>query len=188
MYFESEDMQKLDVHDYIVLCTACIKADYTPPNWETILQRLKSFKFSYYLSNFGQFDWLQFAIDLDKLGHSDIDLIRKIINSKYMQSKRFYHPSKIENLKKILERENASYSDTGDVSDSQSSDSEHMDGAPSFHDDLKRMFGANKIWTKLRIDSKLTLPYVLKIDLESGDFLPILKEPTTEDTTDEELL
>lgn len=188
MYFESEEMREFDVHDYIILCTACTKADYTPPNWETILEKLKSFKFSYYLSNFGQFDWLQFAIDLDKLGHCDIDLIRTLINSKYMQSKRFYDPIKIENLKKILERENASYSETGDELDSQTSDNEHMDDESSFHDDLKRMIGANKIWTKLRIDRKLTLPYVLKIDLESGDFLPILKEPTAEDTTDKELL
>lgn len=58
---------------------------------------------------------------------------------------------------------------------------------PSFYNDLKKIFGANNVWTKLQIDSELTLPYALKIDLETGDFLPISKEPTAEENADKVL-
>lgn len=187
MYFESDKLREFGVMDYIVLCIACTKADYTPPNWEFILLKLKSFKFGHYLVVLEKFDWLEFVLDLDKLGHCDTYLIQKIINNKYMQSKEFYDSSKIEKLKKILERENVSCGKTDRGSDIQNSNIEYTDGGPSFYNDLKKIFGANHVWTKLQIDSELTLPYALKIDLETGDFLPISKEPTAEENADKVL-
>lgn len=106
MYFESDKLQEVDISDYIILCRACTEANCTPLNWKCILQKMKSIKFSCFFDKFEQFDWLQFAIDLNKLDYCDITLLQKIINSKTIQSKKFYDQSKIENLKKILEHEN----------------------------------------------------------------------------------
>lgn len=188
MYFDSKEVRQFNVNDYIVLCTACINSEYTPPNWEAVLHALGTFKFGMYLNRLGSFDWLQFALDLDKLGHCDILLIRKIVNSKYLQSKEFYNPNKIDKLRDILTRENASYSDTSDESSSESSDSDDTDDELPLYADLKHMFGISKVWQNVEIGKNLTVPYALKMDLRSGDFLPFSKKCSTRDIADNELL
>lgn len=188
MYFESEEVRQFHVNDYIVLCTACINSEYTPPNWQAVLHALGTFKFGMYLTRLGNFDWLQFALDLEKLGHCDIVLIRKIVNSKYLQSKGVYDPNKIEKLKDILTRENASYSDTSDESSSESSDSDDTDDELPLYADLKQMFGISKVWQNVQIEKKLTVPYALKMDLRSGDFLPFSDTSSTRDIAHNELL
>lgn len=191
-FFETKDVRKFTLTDYIILCTACARSDYTPPNWDSVLQVLKTYKFNLYLSSFKGFDWFQFAIDLDKVGHCDIRMIQKIVNSKYLQTTEFCNQNKIEKLREILKRENASSSDSSssDESDSESSESSDESSADdlSFYEDLRSMFGASKIWQKVKIGERLSIPYVLKMDLRSGDFLPFSKDCSVRDVTDNELL
>lgn len=190
-YFEG-DLRDLSVADYIILCTACAKTSYTPANWEsTILNALKTFKFGIYLNGLRNFDWAQFALNLNQIGHCDTRLIHKIIQSKYFRAQKCYDQNKIDQLQEILEREGASnLTDSGDESDCESSDSEYTSSEDEslLYDDLKNMFGVTKIWRNVRVNDKLTVPYVLKMDLRTGDFLPFSKAPSIRHTNDNELL
>lgn len=189
-FFELSDGRKdLTVVEYIIICNACARANYKPANWNpVILEALKTFKFDLYLTAFGNFDWAQFALNLDKLGYCDIQLIRTILNSKYLQKQKSYDPAKLNKLKTILEREGVSSSSSGDESDDESSSSDDTDDELPLYDDLKSMFGVNKIWPNVRIDSKLTIPYVLKMDLKTGDFLPFTEPPLAPHKDTNELL
>lgn len=194
-FFEG-DLQKQTVADYIIFCTACAKANYTPPNWEsTILKALKTFKFGIYLTR--NFDWAEFVLNLDKLGYRDTQLLRKIINSKYLQSHHCYDENKAKKLKNILKREDGSSSDFVEESESDSSDSDSSDSEDattdrtaslSLHRDLLNMFGVGKIWPNVRVDQKLTIPYMLKMDLSTGDFLLYSEKPSVRYVGDNELL
>lgn len=189
-YFE-EDLRELNVADYIIICTACARANYTPSNWESsILGALKTFKFSLYLTSLRNFDWAEFALNLDKLGYCNIKLMRNIVRSKYFQSQKCYDKNKIKKLQDILEREDAVSSDFSDESNSESSDSDDTstDDELPIYDDLKNMFGVSKIWPNVQVDKKLTIPYVLKMDLRTGDFLPFSKAPSIRNSSDNELL
>ncbi|XP_055313030.1 uncharacterized protein LOC129574689 [Sitodiplosis mosellana] len=189
-FFEiKDDMRDLTVVDYIIICTACVKADYKPANWnKTIIEALKTFKFSIYLTSFGNFDWAQFALYLEKLGYCDTRLIRNILNSKHLQKQKSYDPVKLDKLTEILEREDVSSSESSNDSDDESSSSDDTDGEPPLYDDLKGMFGIDKIWPNVRIDSKSTIPYLLKMDLKSGDFLPFTQAPSVRRKENNELL
>lgn len=193
-FFElkDDDMRQLTVADYIIICNACAKADYKPTNWNsTILEALKTFKFSIYLTGLKHFDWAKFALNLEKLGYCDVRLIRNILSSKHLQNHINYDPVKFDRLREILEREDVSSSDLSDFSedsDSESTSSDETDDEPPLYDDFKSMFGANKIWPNVRIDNKLTIPYVLKMDLKSGDFLPFIQAPSVRHELKNELL
>ena len=149
---------------------------------------MKTFKFDIYLTAFGNFDWAQFALNLDKIGYCDIQLIQVILNSKHLQKQKCYDPAKLDKLKTILEREGVSSSESSDESDDESSSSDDTDDELPLYDDLKSMFGVNKIWPNVRIDSKLTIPYVLKMDLKTGDFLPFTEAPLARHKENSELL
>lgn len=176
-YFD-EDMQHLNVSDYIIFCKACAKADYKPANWETtILSTLKTFKFDFYLNQLN-IDWAEFVLMLDKLGYCDTRLIRKLLKSNYS----FNNPKQEDKLIQILLRNGTSPAkeftedtDTNSVSDSEEVTMEETNDESQLYRDLTNMFGAHKICSNVRIDRNLFVPYVLKIDLESGEFLPITK-------------
>lgn len=177
---EKDDKRELTVNAYIIICNAAAKADYKPKNWDsTIIKALKTFRFRYYLTTFGSFDWAQFALNLDKLGYCDIHLIRNILRSKYIQKQKNYDPTKLDKLKEIIEREDVSSSDSSEDSDIESTSSDDADAVDELplYDDLKSMFGVNKIWPNFQIDNRLTVPYILKIDLRSGDFLSFTEAP-----------
>lgn len=190
-YFEG-DLRDLSVADYIIICTACAKASYTPTNWDSkVLSALKTFKFGLYLTSLRNFDWAQFALNLDQIGYCDRHFIRKIIQSKYFRSQKCYDQKKIDKLREILERECANHSaELSDESDTESSDSEYTssDDESPLYDDLKNMFGVTKVWENVRVSEKLTIPFVLKMDLRTGDFLPFSKAPSIRQTSDNELL
>lgn len=189
------NMRKMGIFEYIVICTACIKANYTPPNWDSsILSALKTFKFGYYLTNIKDFDWVQFALNLYELGHCDISLIRKILNSKYIRSQKWFDQNKADKLEAILDREDALSSDSSDSSESSSdgessseSDEIDTDEMPLFKD-LKNIIGENKIWPNVRVSRTLRVPYMLKMDFRSGDFLESSNVPSVHDIRDDELL
>lgn len=189
-YFKG-DFRELNVADYIIICTACAKANYTPSNWESaILGALKTFKFSLYLTNLRNFDWAEFTLNLDKLGYCNTHLMRNIVRSKYFQSQKCYDKNKIKKLQEILEREDVISSDFSDGLSSESSDIEGTttDDELPLYDDLRHMLGVSKLWTNVQIDEKLTIPYILKMDLRTGDFLPLSKAPSIRDSADNELL
>lgn len=187
-FFEiTESRKDLTVVEYIIICTACAKADYKPANWNSaILEALKTFRFEIYLNGFNNFDWAEFALNLDKLGYCNIKLIQAILNSKFLQKQKCYDPAKLDKLKTILEREGVSSSGSSD--DESDDDSSSSDDELPLYDDLKSMFGVNKIWPNVRIDSKLTIPYVLKMDLKTGDFLPFTEAPLAPYKANNELL
>lgn len=188
-FFEkSENIQKLAVRDYIILCTACVKAEYKPTNWEShILEALGTFKFSNFLTAVQNFDWAQFALNLDKLGYCDTRLIQNILSSKYLQKQENYEQSKLDKLQEILDREGSSSSDDSDSENTSSSDEDTNDDKLPLYGDLKNMFDT-KIWANVRIDRKLTIPYVLKMDLQSGDFMSVPEMPSIQHSNDNELL
>lgn len=191
-YFNSkDDLRKLTVADYIIIVRACDGAGYKPKNWDShIVQALKTFKFSIYLSGLGGFDWAKFALTLNKLGCSDTRLIKNILKSKHLQKQKCYDERKLKQLKDILDHEVA-YSVLSDDFESEmtlSSSEESTDDELTFYDDLKSMFGADKIWTNLQISDGLEIPYVLKMDLKSGDFLPLTERPSIQSHRTDELL
>lgn len=182
-----EQIRELNIRDYIILCTACAKAEYKPSNWEeNILEALKTFNFSMYLTGLGSFDWAQFVMRLDSLGYCDIRLIRNILNSTFLRKQKWFDQSKVDKLVDILEREDATISN----SDSESSSNEYTDTDDELplHSDLKEMFGASKLWSNVRIDKKVTVPFLLKMDLQTGDFIPFSKEPSIRNIAENELL
>lgn len=139
------------------------------------------------MSRLNNFDWAEFVFDLDKLGYCDLRLIHKILSSKYLQSLQWYNQNNVEKLKEILNRHDATTNDfsnheESDIESIESDDEiittkeEKTDETPLFKD-LTHMFGADKIWSNARIEGKLMIPYVLKMDLQTGEFLPITKEP-----------
>lgn len=179
--------------DYIIFCKACAKADYKPANWETkVFPTLKTFKFGIHLLKLNNFNWAEFVFDLDKLGYHDPRLIYKILNSKPLQSFNWYNQDNIEKLKEILDRCDTTTNNYCEELDSESSESDNetttanvgnRDGSSMFAD-LSNMCGANKIWSNVRIEGNLTIPYVLKMDLESGEFLPITEVPRFNDNNE----
>lgn len=187
-----ENIRKMSIFDYIVICTACIKADYTPPNWESsILNALKTFKFGYYLTNIKDFDWIQFALNLNKLGHCDTHLFRKILNSKYLRSQKWFDQNKADKLREILDSKDALSSDSSESSSDSDSDTESeeigTDQMPLFTD-LVNIIGENKIWPNVRVSRRLIVPYILKMDFRSGDFLASLNAPSVHENSDNEHL
>lgn len=185
--FFDENIQHFTEVDYIIFCKACANANYKPANWESkILPVLKTFKFDIYLSRLNDFNWAEFVFDLNKLGYCDTRLIQKILSSKYLQSLNWYTQNNVEKLKEILNRHDTTTNDFCEESDIESLDEsddeittakvELGDESPLFRD-LTNMFGANKIWSNVRIERKLMIPYVLKMDLQTGEFLSITKEP-----------
>lgn len=185
------DLRELNVADYIIICTACAKANYTPSNWESaVLGALKTFKFSLYLTSLRNFDWSEFTLNLNKLGYCHTQLMRNVVRSKYFQSQKCYDKNKIKKLQEILEREDALSSDFSNGSSSESSDIEGTttDDEPPLYDDLKHILGVSKFWTNVQVDKKLTIPYMLKMDLRTGDFLPFSKTPSIRNSADHELL
>lgn len=179
-----EQIRQLNIRDYIIFCTACAKADYKPSNWEeNILGALKTFNFSIYLTGVGSFDWAQFVLRLDQLGYCNIRLIRNILNSTYLQKQKWFDHSKVDKLQEILEREDATFSGT----DSEWSSNEDTCDELPLHDDLMEMFGATKLWSNVSIDKKVTVPYLLKMDLHTGNFIPFTKEPSLRHITVDEL-
>lgn len=168
------------VFHYIIFCKACAKANYKPANWDTkIRPTLETFKFDIYLDRRFQFNCAEFVFDLDKLGYCDTRMIHKILRS------RWYTENNVEKLKEILNRYDANDSSHHKESDIESLESDDEiteanreigDESPLFKD-LTHMFGANKIWSSVRIARKLKIPYVLKMDLLTGEFLPITKDP-----------
>lgn len=187
-YFETaEQVRELVVNDYIILCTACANANFKPSNWEShILVALKTFKFSIYITGLGSFDWAQFVLHLYKLGHIDVRLIKNILNSKYLQKQRWYEQAKLAKLQDILEREDVSSNDSD--SEGSSLSSTDTDDELPLYDDLKEMFGASKLWPNVRVNRKVTIPYALKMDLQTGDFLPFPREPSLRNIGNNELL
>lgn len=105
MHFDWKELEGFQTRNYIILCTACAKADYTPANWETFLGAMKIFPFDFYMSKYTRFDWAQFALDLDQLGLRDLILMRKIVNSNHVED-GCYDPAKVEKLNEILQEEN----------------------------------------------------------------------------------
>lgn len=185
--FESvDDARKLTVRDYIVLCTACARADYKPENWNYILEALETFRFDYYINNLGDFDWAEFALNLHKLGYCDPKSIRKIVHSKYLQKQRKYDERKINKLREILEREDTSSSSSD--SDSLSSSDDELENDDRLYADLKGIFGSNKIWTNVYIDSDIRIPFVMTMNLQSGDFLSNRGKPFSQASVDNQLL
>lgn len=185
--FESvDDARKLTVGDYIILCTACARADYKPKNWDYILEALKTFKFYIYINALGDFDWADFALNLYKLGHCNLKFIRKIVFSKHLQKKRKFDEKKINKLREILEREDSSSSSSD--SDSLSSSDDDLGNDEDLFADLKGIFGPNKFWTNVYIDSEITIPFVMKMDLQSGDFLSTRGKPFSQHSEDGKLL
>lgn len=187
-YFD-ENIRDMTIYNYIVFCTACAKADFKPSNWEsTILPALKTFAFRFYLNNLRGFDWPEFALRLHKLGYCDPRFIQRIIYSKNAKLQKSYDQNKIAKLKEILEQENVTSSDSSEESDSESSDTDGQSNDDVLYDDLKDMLGANKIWSNVKIAKRVTVPYVLKMNLVSGDLLPFPKEPSIRDVNEDELL
>lgn len=177
------------------MCRACAKTSYKPPNWDsTILKAMKTFKFGFYLTALRNFDWAEFVLDLEKLGYCDTDLLYKIIHSKYFQSQKCYDSNKMNRVREILERKSVKVGDTSDLSDddssSDSSDSDYIssDDESPLYDDLTKMFGVTKVWRNFRLDKKLTIPFVLKMDLRNGDFLPFSSITSMRYISDHELV
>lgn len=139
-----------------------------------------------YLSRLNDFNWAEFVSDLDKLGYHDHVLIQKILSSKYLQSLSWYSRDNVEKLKEILSRCDETTNNYCEELDSEGSESddevttaeaERRDESPLF-EDLSNMFGSNKVCSNVRINRKLKIPYLLKMDLQSGEFLPITEEQT----------
>lgn len=156
---------------------------------------LKTFKFDIHLNKLNYFDWAVFVFQMDKLGHCDTRLIHKILKSKHLQSQKWYNPRNVEKLKEILNREGASVSDFNEETDRENHDEivaieDEIVATTTkindhFHKDLVNMFGANKISTNVRVEKNLIIPYVLKMDLQSGEFLPITTAPSPSRRSDE---
>lgn len=191
-YFNSEDdLRKMTVANYIIIIRACDGAGYKPKNWDShIVEALKTFKFSHYLSALGGFDWAKFALILNKLGCLNTQLIKNILKSKHLQKQKCYDEQKLNQLKDILDHEVASTVPINDFESEMtlSSSGETTDDELTLYEDLKSMFGANKIWTNLQISDGLEIPYVLKMDLKSGDFLPLTERPSIQSHRTDELL
>lgn len=188
--FFDENISQFTVIDYIIFCKACAKADYKPANWETkVYPTLKTFKFGIHLGRLNDFNWAEFVFDLDKLGYHDARMIYKILSSKHFQSQNWYNQDNVEKLREIFSRcdETAnSAAANSEESDSESCESDDevteikvqsRDESPLFKD-LSNMFGSNKVCSNVRLEGKLVIPYVLKMDLQSGEFLPITEVPT----------
>lgn len=189
MFFESDDLRKSTFKHYHILCTACARAAHTPPNWDFVLRALQTYRFAiHFHSNVKVFDWLQFAIELKELGHCDIWLIREILGSKKLQESKFYDPSKIKELREILERENSCTDRASNDGLTSPTISENSGNDLQFYEDLKSMLGASKIWQNVRVGAGLMVPYALKMDLRSGCFLPFSNEPFVQEILDSELL
>ena len=128
------------------------------------------------------FNWAEFVFDLNKLDYCDTRLVRKILSSKQLQSQNWYNQPNIEKLKEILDRYDSSEESDGESSESEDefttiSSDDIRDGSP-LSKDLSKMLGANKIQSNVQIERHLIIPYVLKMDLQSGEFLPISKTCT----------
>lgn len=142
------------------------------------------------MTRLNHFNWAEFICDLDKLGYRDERLVHKILNSKYLQSFSWYNDENIEKLKEILHRcDTTTHNFLEEESDSECLENddemtaeraaaEIRTESPLFKD-LSNMFGANKIWSNARITGNLKIPYVLKMDIQSGEFLPITDVPTS---------
>lgn len=185
--FFDENVHQFTVIDYIIFCKACAKADYKPANWETkVCPTLETFKFGIYLGRLHGFNWAEFAFDLDKLGYHDARLIYKILSSKYFQSQSWYTQQNVEKLREILSRYDEAANSLCEESDSESLESddemttakvERRNESPLLKD-LSNIFGSEKVCSNVRIEGMLTIPYVLKMDLQSGEFLPITEAQT----------
>lgn len=174
-YF-NENVQQFTLKDYIIFCKACAKAEYKPVNWESnVYPALKTFKFGLHLDKLSDFNWAEFVFDLDNLGHRDARLIQKILNRKSFRSSSWYNQENIEKLKGILSQCDPAATNIAEVWDSESFDSDDEMATPDspLYKDLSNMFGSNKICTNVCIEGNFTIPYVLKMDWQSGEFLPI---------------
>ncbi|XP_031621528.1 uncharacterized protein LOC116339655 isoform X2 [Contarinia nasturtii] len=180
-YFQSkESLRQLTFHDYLIICRACHKSGYKPKNWQSkIVDALKSFNFSVYLNTLGSFDWVKFALSLNDLGYCDTQLIESILKAEYIKKKHNYDVEQLEKLQEILDQKNADLAKDNIAVDNEYGLKEAFVNASaenvpcSVYKDLKSMFGDNFIRENVQIKANLKIPFVLKMDLESGNFLPI---------------
>lgn len=197
-YFQSkESVRQLTISEYIVMCRACRTAGYKPDNWQShIVNALKSFNFSIYLPVLENFNWAKFALTLYDLGYCDTQLIENILQTNYIHKNcdaaqldeleaifdnRLVelfkqHKNNIINNQSQSNIDRSEYYEIWDDKEYDNSfDAAHL--SPVYND-LKYMFGANFVWYNLQIDSNLKIPFVLKIDGKTGEFLPIYEKPT----------
>lgn len=185
-FFDSDDSKScLQINDYLSLCIACSQANYKPSNWDSkILPAIKTFGFHRYLLDVEKFDWIRFAVILNSLGFNDIMLIKSITETRFTESIDSYHKSDMKKLQDILARENSS-SGSSEMC-RHSSPTNEMKSL--LKQDLENMIGAKRLWTDLNVNARLTIPFVLKMNLRSGDFLPITDKPTKQSVGEDELL
>lgn len=156
-----------------------------------MLPALKTFEFGRYLNRLVNFNWAEFVSVLDKLGYCDTKFVRQILNKNYLQSVKWHNKESVEKLKEILNRYDAAASNASEYSDNESSVSADETRTTTtttmataedndqslMHKDLTKMFGADKICLNVQIDENVIVPLALKIDLKSGEFLPIASVP-----------
>lgn len=147
-------------------------------NWETnILPLLKNLQFDKHLNN-KKVNWLECALALNSIGHPDKELMRSIVETRYVESLPFYNKNHFEELKKILNHAFSTEIDTNEPAAIHA----------NISNDLENIIGVDKIWHNFSINNMFTLPFVVKLDLNTGNFMPIKEAPSVDASKPDELL
>ncbi|XP_055313003.1 uncharacterized protein LOC129574678 isoform X2 [Sitodiplosis mosellana] len=157
----------VEVDDYGIFCTACEKANYKPTNWESnVVPAIKRAKLQE--SNF--FKQVDLALTLHKLGIQHAAFIENFFNSAQLTH---WH----KNNKKLAEVHKA-YSIGTPLEVAEPKTQKNVTPYMSWLAlDLEKFIGANKVLNNVIVSDDLTVPLVLKVNTETGNFLD-MKERT----------
>lgn len=165
------------------MCIACEKTHHTPSNWSThILPALQATKFEKYLGN-RNIDWLQFALTLNSLGFRNDNLIQRVTSTRYIESLPSFDHEVYKELKTISKSERSADDANDSISQIRPIGSKSL-----LYQDLENLVGPQKLWPNFAVNQHFTIPFVLKMDLNSGEFMDLMTAPSLQSMKSHELL
>lgn len=162
--FNTDKHKKLKIDDYRVFCTACELSDHRPSNWDSkVVPAIKSAR----LQDSNCFFQANLACTLHSLGIQHDEFMEYFFNSELYKNwnKNDRRLTKVH--KGYLAERKEEVDDEPKIQPNINSKS-YMSWLTS---DLEKFVGSNKVMNNVTLNKDLTVPLVLKVNTETGNFM-----------------
>lgn len=159
--FDSNKYKRLKLDDYAILCTSCAQAIYKPYNWEEkIVPAIKEAE----IQKTDFYKQIDLALTLNQLGIHHEEFVDHLLKSAEIQV-LYKNDSRLDQVQKVYANEK---NELKQKVNNQPSLSTYLTWLTS---DVETFIGANKVLNNVMVSKDLTVPLVMKVNTETGDFI-----------------